>query len=90
MYLFFKIYELFGLVTDTKGNPIANKRVDWEVVEGDGYLQDYSTLTYTGNSFYDEGEARNFLYFNTTETNEIKASVYGYNKSTTFNVNKSH
>ena len=77
------------LVTDLQGNPLANKRVDWEVLdwtvnEGEGSEDDvtlvqHSTLTNT------QGKTASLVYFRTNrpwvETIRLKATVFGYNVS---------
>ena len=69
------------LVTDLQGNPMANKRVDWEVVEGDSRtLIEHSALTnyqgQAGVSFMDV----------LGETERLKATVFGYNVSVVMTV----
>jgi len=67
------------LVTDKKGNPLPNKRVDWVIVDGDGSLVSSSTLTDSyHDNFHDIGVAGNFLVYNSLEKNIVLANVFGY------------
>ena len=76
------------LVTDSKGNPLPNKRVDWVLLlDGDGDLQDESNLTNTTKTIStDIGEAVNFYTWKYKNEATIKVSVYGYNASVVFTI----
>lgn len=63
------------LVTDLKGSPLANKRVDWEVVEGNDVLIEQSALT------NQQGQAGVRIRTILRATEKIKATVFGYNVS---------
>ncbi len=75
---------LYVLVTDGEGNPLSNKRVDWEILEGDGELVESSNLTNSSDLYL--GQAINWYYWNNNNSAKIKASVYGYDANIEFTI----
>lgn len=70
------------LVTDDRGNPLAKKRVDWHLIDGDAVLY-YKTVTTD-----EDGLAQNWANPTselgiTTSSVTVRASVFGYDAATT-------
>ena len=63
------------LVTDNKGNPLPSKRVDWEIIKGEG------SLVYQSNVTDDYGISPNYVYNVTSDEIQLQASVFGYDAS---------
>lgn len=72
-----------ALVTDLKGNPLSLKRVDFEIIEGDGELNVHSNLT--DSTGYAEAIVNNPKQ----GTIKIKTTVFGYDSTVNFIINYS-
>lgn len=59
-------------MTDGRGNVLADKRVDWVLVEGNGSLLTYSSVTDRS------GYALSRINRGNTATVRAEATVYGY------------
>ncbi|RKY58176.1 MAG: hypothetical protein DRP95_06210 [Candidatus Latescibacterota bacterium] len=71
--------SLVVLVTDSKGRPVEGRRVDFEVVQGEGKLSVKSTLTDAS------GKAYTVLTLgNRSGTVKVKATLFGHDKSVVF------
>ena len=71
------------LVTDNKGNPLPNKRVDWEIIKGEGHLTKQTSVT------TDDGTSEIQVQNITSTELQLRISVFGYNASVTITSYKS-
>jgi len=69
------------LVTDNKGNPLPNKRVDWEIIKGEGSLSYQTTVTRESSDGYGEGTTENTVYDVTSDELQLQATVFSYDAS---------
>ena len=80
---------IYVLVTDGKGNPLGGKRVDWEIVQGEGTLQYQTTVTKsTHYTTEDRGLTFNRVSNLASDEVQVKATVFGYDASVIATVKK--
>jgi len=67
------------LATDKKGNPLPNKRVDWEIIKGEGSLSRQTTVTL--DERWKEGTSSNQVQDVTSDELQLQATVFSYDAS---------
>jgi len=74
------------VVTDDKGNPMSRKRIDWELLEGEGRLM--SKITFSDSN----GRSFNYVYSAEGKVElspgiiKVRASLFGYKASVVMTV----